>query len=420
MFKSILICVLTALLSLAMVAVPTQAVPDRPDIIVILTDDMRADDWQVLTETERLVGGMWYPNFIYTTPLCCPTRATIQRGQYAHNTGIRTNQDGHLFSDLDDDTIATALDAAGYRTVYIGKFMNDYRSRAPGWDVWETRLGNPEVDDAGEDKDDGGEGKYWVGDDYSTDVIRDRAVGAITQSPTDQPIFLFVGVHAPHTPAVPAPRHQDADVAATPTRKDLDGQRKRTLLAVDEAVVAIAEAMGPRWEEACVFVLSDNGYLVGEHETTGKSDWWDGATRVPLRSRCPGLGSGTDDRLVGTVDVAPTILRAAGATMQHELDGRALQDAWDREGILVESWDEQNAGHLRPAFSAIKGKDWLYVEVEGETPHFYRDPGEIEDVFDSLSEAEQVAYANWLATLRDCASEACRNTDEAHPLVPNP
>jgi hypothetical protein len=77
-------------------------------------------------------------------------------------------------------------------------------------------------------------------------------------------------------------------------------------------------------------------------------------------------------------------------------------------------------GFIRPPFAGIKGKDWLYVEPEGETPRFYRDPGEIEDVFDSLSEAKQVAYANWLATLRDCAGEACRNTDEAHPLVPNP
>jgi N-acetylglucosamine-6-sulfatase len=388
------------------------AQPARPDIIVILTDDMRADDWQVLTETERLVGGTWYPNFIYTTPLCCPTRATIQRGQYAHNTGVRTNQDGNLFGDLDDDTIATALDAEGYRTVYVGKFMNDYRSRAPGWDVWETRLGNPEVDDAGEDKDAGGEDKYWVGDDYSTDVVRDRAVGAITQSPTDQPIFLFVGVHAPHTPAVPAPRHQDADVAATPTRKDLDRQRKRTLLAVDEAVVAIAEAMGPRWEEACVFVLSDNGYLVGEHETTGKSDWWDGATRVPLRARCPGLGSGTDDRLVRTIDLAPTILHAAGATMRHELDGRALQEAWEREGILVESWDEENAGHPRPAFSAIKGKGWLYVEVEGATPQLYRDPAELVDSYLMLAEPERAMYTEWLAALKSCAAEACRTAEQ--------
>src|SRR5215212_2572406 len=118
------------------------AQPARPDIIVILTDDMRADDWSVLTETTRLVGGTWYPNFVYTTPLCCPTRATIQRGQYAHNTGVILNERGIDFVLLDDDTIATALDGIGYHTIYIGKYMNYYGGRAPGWDVWQTQFGD--------------------------------------------------------------------------------------------------------------------------------------------------------------------------------------------------------------------------------------------------------------------------------------
>jgi N-acetylglucosamine-6-sulfatase len=409
MFKSVLICVLTALLSLAMLAVPTQAVPDQPDIIVILTDDMRADDWRVLTETRRLVGGTWYPNFVYTTPLCCPTRATIQRGQYAHNTGITLNS-AREFSALDGDTIATALDGVGYHTAYVGKYMNNYKAGearpAPGWDVWETEKGE------------GGRDKYWIDGQYATDVFRDHAVEAIAQSPADEPLLMFLGVRAPHAPWKPAPRHADVDVGPTINRDDRD--RKRTLLAVDEAVVAIADAMGPRWDEACVFVLTDNGLLLNEHETTGKSIWWDAATRVPLRARCAGLGSGTDTRLAGTIDIAPTILRAAGASMQHPLDGMPLQDEWDREGILIESWDEEEDNFVRPPFAGIKGKDWLYVEPEGETPHFYRDPGEIEDVFGSLSETERAAYANWLSTLRDCAGDACRNAEESHLLVSNP
>jgi arylsulfatase A-like enzyme len=329
MFKSILICVLTALLSLAMVAVPTQAVPDRPDIIVILTDDKRADDWPVLAKTTQLVAEAWYPNFVYTTPLCCPTRATIQRGQYAHNTGIILN-DARYFPALDDDTTATALDAAGYYTIYVGKYMNNYKAGhvrpAPGWDVWEIEKG--------EDC----RGKYRIDGQYVTDVFRERAVRAITQAPEDEPLMLFLGHVAPHSPWEPAPRHTDIDVGPTINADDRD--RKRTLLAVDEAVVAIADAMGPRWDDACVFVLTDNGVLLNEHGTTGKSIWWDEATRVPLRARCAGLGSGTDTRLAGTIDIAPTILRAAGATMQHPVDGMPLQDGWDRERILIESWDE--------------------------------------------------------------------------------
>jgi hypothetical protein len=98
--------------------------------------------------------------------------------------------------------------------------------------------------------------------------------------------------------------------------------------------------------------------------------------------------------------------------MQHELDGRALQEAWDREGILVESWDEKNAGNMRPAFSAIKGKGWLYVKAEGTTPQLYRDPAELVDGYRTLTEPERAMYAEWLAALEACAAEACRTAEQ--------
>jgi N-acetylglucosamine-6-sulfatase len=380
----------------AIVLAPTPAVPQRNDIIVILTDDMRADDWSVLTETTQLVGGTWYPNFVYTTPLCCPTRATIQRGQFAHNTGMILNERSVDFVLLDDDTIATALDKVGYHTIYVGKYMNYYGGRAPGWDVWQPQFG----------EDEGSEGKYWIDGQYGTDLFRDQAVVQIAEAPSDQPMFLMIGFHAPHNPAKPALRHMGTDVGPTANRDDQ--KRKRTLLAVDEAVVAIADAMGPRWNDACVLVLSDNGFLLREHGTTGKSHWWDEATRVPLRARCDGLGSGTDTRLAATIDIAPTILHAAGADVDHALDGQPLQALWDRDGILIESWDTRNDGHDRLPFAGIKGKDWVYVEPEGDTPRFYKNPGETENIIGSLDKDDREAYVAWLAELKACAGSACQ------------
>src|SRR5215212_7476629 len=153
----------------------------------------------------------------------------------------------------------------------------------PGWDVWET------AQDAK-----GGNDKYWIDAQYAIDRFRDIAIRAIAQAPEDEPRFLFIGFLAPHSLWEPAPRHADVDVGPTINADDRD--RKQTLLAVDEAVVGLAESMGPRWDEACVFVLTDNGLLLGEHGTTGKSIWWDDATRVPLRACCAGLGSGTETR----------------------------------------------------------------------------------------------------------------------------
>ena len=74
-------------------ALPTLAQPQTPpDIIVVLLDDMRASDWQALPETKELLkDGTWFENFILTTPQCCPSRATLLTGRYAHNHGVRTN-----------------------------------------------------------------------------------------------------------------------------------------------------------------------------------------------------------------------------------------------------------------------------------------------------------------------------------------
>jgi len=93
------ICLLNVLALMGGI-VPSLAT-NPPDIVVILTDDMRADDWRILDDTQRLVGGTWFPNFVYNTPLCCPFRASFQRGQMVHNTGIQTNQDGSKFTALD-------------------------------------------------------------------------------------------------------------------------------------------------------------------------------------------------------------------------------------------------------------------------------------------------------------------------------
>jgi N-acetylglucosamine-6-sulfatase len=128
LFRLLPVLVLVASAIPASIAAETSG---RPDIVFLLTDDMRADDWRVLTQTQALAQGTLFDNFVYTTPLCCPTRVTLQRGQYAHNTGIHVNS-GKPFKGLDSDTIASALDAVGYHTIYVGKYLNAYVGRAPG------------------------------------------------------------------------------------------------------------------------------------------------------------------------------------------------------------------------------------------------------------------------------------------------
>jgi N-acetylglucosamine-6-sulfatase len=151
--------------SLAQTAPP----PDpRPNIIFILTDDMRYDDLnrndadprvEYMPKTIDLLAdqGMSFKNAFVSNALCCPTRATIMRGQYAHNTDIWYNVnhfnpdpggfdggwEGYEKNGYEKENIATQLDLAGYHTGLFGKYLNQYGEgvtndppRPAGWDEW--------------------------------------------------------------------------------------------------------------------------------------------------------------------------------------------------------------------------------------------------------------------------------------------
>ena len=117
---------------------------EKPNIVFILTDDMRKDDLRFVPETRRLVGnrGMEFENAFVTFAMCCPSRASILTGLYPHNHRVFTNEapEGGEpgFRHLDNSTLATWMDDAGYRTALIGKYFNGYAGtyKPPGWDVW--------------------------------------------------------------------------------------------------------------------------------------------------------------------------------------------------------------------------------------------------------------------------------------------
>src|SRR5215207_2575070 len=125
-----------------------QTTPVKPNFVFILTDDMRKDDLKYMPKTRALLQtqGMTFENAFVSNPLCCPSRATIMRGQYAHNTGVWGNSDGpnsgwqgYKNHGNEQDNIATRLYAAGYRAGLFGKYFNTYDSTAvppPGWDDW--------------------------------------------------------------------------------------------------------------------------------------------------------------------------------------------------------------------------------------------------------------------------------------------
>jgi N-acetylglucosamine-6-sulfatase len=187
-----------------------QTVPAQPNIIFILTEDMRYDDLAYVPETRRLLGdgGMSFENAFVSTALCAPSRATIMRGQYAHNTGVLSNSSidssstdtggwpAYRQNRNEADNVTTRLQAAGYRTGLFGKYLNgcgDNRTFIPrGWDRWfatQNNFFNYNVNDQGTTVHFG-----TSESDYQTDVLSRQVNAFIAESasspqPADRPVL---------------------------------------------------------------------------------------------------------------------------------------------------------------------------------------------------------------------------------------
>ncbi len=295
----------------------------RPNVIVVLTDDQRADTFGAMPwlagELARSDSGwVTFPDAFTNTPLCCPARASLLTGRYARHTGVEDNDDG---ANLDESsTLATSLHEAGYRTGLIGKYLNRYPfGRLPyvpaGWDRFVAKR-NQSGETVYRNFRAVEQGSQVFVREYATDWLADKAVGYVRTAPSGRPLFLLFAPSAPHPPWIPAERHEGTTgglpveeapsvmgalrgappwVRALPEpsaaqRAQWQDDRRRadeTLLAVDDALRAIVDALGDRLDETVIFVLSDNGYSFGEHRWGGKRCPYDECVRIPLAVHSP-------------------------------------------------------------------------------------------------------------------------------------
>lgn len=389
----IVIIVLALVLGTIYTATNTRLFKDSPNVILILTDDMDNALMPYMPKTIELIGeqGATLDNFFITTPICCPSRSSILRGQYSHNTDILENSPGFArFFKLkeEESTLAVWLQSAGYRTALYGKYLNNYPINAgrnyvpPGWTDWGAFLGTDYEGDLFYNytlSENGTLVEYGnAPEDYSTDVIRDKSLTFIEDSvKADSPFFLFVSVYAPHGPATAAPRHSalyndltypkspsfnEEDVSDKPkliqmltqTGDEFDAgdadnafrARVRSLQSVDELVEDVVRALeeNGQLENTYIFFVSDNGFRLGEHNLpSGKGTAYEEDIRVPFMVRGPGIEPGAlVSHMTANIDLAPTIAEIAGVKVPNFVDGRSFLPflrgeavPW-RDGLLIE------------------------------------------------------------------------------------
>jgi N-acetylglucosamine-6-sulfatase len=386
--------------------------PKPPNVILILTDDLTVNDLnrntlQNLPNLKSLLidEGTTFDNAFVTNSLCCPSRATILRGQYTHNHQILSNEPplggfekfrmlGH-----ENSTMATWVKEQGYRTAFFGKYLNGYDDTyiPPGWDEWYAATGNYLSHTFNEN---GHIVDYDPESYYETDVISEKATDYIRRTAgadppfytADRPFLMWIGTKAPHQPATPAPRDENAypdvslprppdfdekDVSDKPDwlsdnpplsreqkkyMEELHRKRLQSMLAVDDMIGDLVKALHDSGElsNTYIFFTSDNGFHLGAHRLgAGKWTPYEEDIRVPLVVRGPGVPEGrTLHHMVLNNDLAPTFADLAGARAPAFVDGRSLVPLLTDDPTPLQYWRQrfviesiaERSGVPRPPF----------------------------------------------------------------------
>jgi N-acetylglucosamine-6-sulfatase len=382
---SLVLALLPAVPAVASGAAPVRATAtasDRPNVVVIMTDDQRFDslgnclpsyggpdgpDSVLCMPNVRALlqdHGVTFTQSFVTTSVCCPSRSSFLTGLYAHNHRVLTNNKPtggfEAFQGRQSSTLATWLHDAGYRTALIGKYLNGYYGpeTPPGWDDWHAVYGSSSSSYTHFKLVENGIVNSYS-QTYNTTVLGEKAVDFIQSTPESQPLFLYFAPHAPHYPYQPARGDGQAYVEQPPWRpdsylepdisdkppfyqalpipdatyvanRDRDQRRQlETLIEVDRQVANIVAALGPRVSNTLFVFASDNGMLWGEHRYfEQKGCEFEECSRVPLVVRFDPLTGGAarvdPAHPALNVDLAPTILDAAGVAGPSGMDGRSL------------------------------------------------------------------------------------------------
>lgn len=422
------------------------AAEDKPrNIVFLLVDDQRHDALscaghpflQTPAADSIAAEGVRFRNAYVTTSLCSPSRATILSGLYAHSHRVVDNQSGTpeglvFFGEY--------LQRAGYDTAFIGKWHMGHDGDEPrrGWDHWVSFVGQgnyfPELPN-GKTAQLNIDGKRVDQTKYITDELTDYAVEWLRKRKESRnPWMLYLSHKAVHHDFSPAPRHLGKfeeiempsfpSTAGTPAdeRKPMWARNQRNswhgaefpfhgslgetediyrryceaMLSVDEStgrVLDVLKEMGAD-ESTLVIYMADNGHLWGEQGLIDKRTAYEASIRVPLLMRCPELfeGGRVVEEMAANLDIAPTVLDAAGIEAPAHYQGASLLPLakgekptdWRTELVYEYFWERWAPS--TPTIHALVTPRWKFVRAYGlwdlhELYDLRSDPDELNNLY---------------------------------------
>ncbi|QDU81707.1 Arylsulfatase [Polystyrenella longa] len=426
---------------------------DQMNVIYILADDHRYDVMGFLDHPfvqtpvmdSMAEKGVYFKNAFVTTSLCSPSRASILTGQYMHQHGVVDNNNlarpGTVF-------FPQYLQQVGYQTAFIGKWHMGGHSDdpRPGFDHWVSFKGQGHYNPP--------EKSLWTlnvngksvpQEGYITDELTDYAVNWLKEERDDsKPFCMYLSHKAVHGMFYPAERHagryKDEKMPVPSTMANTDENyagkpmwlknQRNSWHGVDfayhqdtnieehyqlycEALLAVDESIGRVWsyvkeagleDNTLIIYMGDNGFQWGEHGLIDKRTAYEASMRVPMLAYCPSkFPAGTVvDEVVANIDIAPTILAAAGLKSPPQMDGRSFlgmvageeeTEKW-RDYLLYEYYWEWNFPHTPTTF-AIRGDRYKFIQYHGiwDTDELYdlqNDPDEKENLVNKPEHKELV------------------------------
>lgn len=396
------------------------SVPERPNIVFILVDDMRFDELRCtahpFAETphaDRLAQeGANFQNAFVTTPLCSPSRACFLTGTYAHTNGVLNN----VARDELSHRLITwprLLHDVGYTTAFLGKWhMGNDDSPRPGFDRWVSFRGQGECNDPPLNID----GKNVSSKGYVTDILTDHALEFLDRAHS-KPFCLYMAHKAIHPNIqqrndgsidlstiddaryfIAAERHRNLYAGQTPPRRGNYGKvpsgkpalerhiedvpplsaktatndeailnRLRMAKAVDESLGRILATLEKRGQldRTLIVFTSDHGYFYGEHCLGPERRLaYEETIRIPLLVRYPKRFAprSRPDNFVLSVDAGATALALAGVTPPRPFHGRPLWAKPQRDAVLIEYFEDTVFPRTRNmGYSAIRTRQWKYI-----------------------------------------------------------
>ena len=447
-----------SLLSLALLicvsALNAVAAAERPNILLIMTDDQGHGDLGChgnpdlkTPHLDKFATQSVNLRQFFVCPVCSPTRSALMTGRYNYRTGVVDTFIGRSLMRPGEVTIADRLSAAGYRTGIFGKWhLGDNAPLRPIDQGFQEALvlkgggiGQPSDPPGGESYFDPvllHNGQLEKTHGYCSDVFTSAALQFI-ETHRDQPFFAYLPFNAPHGPLEvpeadlapyatgqlsPGPHKfegkfdQDTTARIYGMVKNIDDNLGRLFARLDELKLA---------ENTIVIFLTDNGpqqprYVSGMRGRKGTV--YDGGVRVPCYVRWP--STLTAGRIVDTmaahIDLTPTLLEATGTPVPAtgKFDGRSLLPLLKGEAIdwpdrtLFFQWHRGDAPEIYRAFAA-RTREWKLVQAKGVPPgpfdarsqpvelfHISEDPGEQKNVAAEHPEIVaklKAAYEAWFA-----------------------